>query len=197
MSRTGLSILIPAAGASERLGQSKQLVKYHGTTLIQKSVENAFAIGPAEVIVVTGYQAGPVKRSVRQSGVIWVHNQRWSEGMGTSIATGAARVNSQSSGLMVLLCDQWRIGQHDLSTLAEQWKSSPKSIVCAQVKGRNMPPAIFPSSLFRQLRALEGHRGAQTILAAHAPMLTSIPLENAAFDLDTKADLSLLKSHEL
>ena len=50
MSNPQLSILIPAAGASKRLGQSKQLVQYKSTSLIQNAVNIASSIGPGEVI---------------------------------------------------------------------------------------------------------------------------------------------------
>ena len=41
-----LSIIIPAAGASERLGQPKQLVKYRGKALIRRAIENAETLAP-------------------------------------------------------------------------------------------------------------------------------------------------------
>ena len=193
----GLSILIPAAGASDRLGRPKQLVEYRGVTLIQRTVDKAFAIGPGEVIVVTGCQANAVQQAVHQTRVRWVLHPNWSRGMGTSIAAGAARVSPQSNSLMVLFCDQWRVGKEDLERLMETWQSEPERIVCARAEGRNMPPVIFPSRYFSQLQALNGRRGAHSLLADHASRLTPVFLKNAAFDLDTKDDLDDLKSHEL
>ncbi len=197
MGYPGLSILIPAAGASDRLGRPKQLVEYRGVTLIQRTVDKAFAIGPGEVIVVTGCQANAVQQAVQQTGVRWVLHPNWSEGMGTSIAAGAARVSPQSTGLMVLFCDQWRVGKEDLKSLIKIWESEPDRIVCARAEGRNMPPVIFPSRYVKQLQALNGRRGAHALLTDHASRITSVSLKNAAFDLDTMKDLADLKSHEL
>jgi CTP:molybdopterin cytidylyltransferase MocA len=71
MSHPELSILIPAAGASERLGQAKQLVEYRGRSLIQNAVTSAVSINPFEVIVVTGAKATAVKNPEQTPPVPW------------------------------------------------------------------------------------------------------------------------------
>lgn len=197
MSHPTLSILIPAAGSSKRLGQAKQLLKYGAGTLIQHAIENAQSITPGEIIVVTGANARAIKKAVQQTQVRWIHNPHWSSGMGGSIALGTVSVSPWSTGLMVLLCDQWRIQAEDLHKLAETWRYSPERIVCARAKGLNMPPVIFPSSCYGELHRLKGDRGAHGLLAANPDILTPLPLENAVFDLDTQAQLDVLKKYEL
>ena len=192
-----LSILIPAAGASKRLGQAKQLVRYRSATLIQNVVNLANSIAPSEVIVITGDQASAVKDSVSQPAVRWVHNTNWSTGMGSSIATGAAVISPSSQAVMILLCDQWRLLTSDLCLMAETWLSNPERIICARANEQNMPPVIFPTHFLGQLQALEGQNGARDILRKKPDLLTPVLLENAQFDLDTKAGLSQLKRHDL
>lgn len=191
-----LSILILAAGASKRLGQAKQLVRYRGGSLIQNVVDTANSIAPREIIVITGSDANAVKDAVRLSPVRWVHNPQWSTGMGGSIALGAAAISTKSKGLMILLCDQWRIQTQDLSGLAKVWQSDPKRIVCAESKGRLSPPVIFPSSCFKQLRTLEGSQGARILFRAHPELLRPVSVKNAVFDLDTEIQLAELKNFD-
>ena len=192
MSHPQFSILIPAAGASERLGQAKQLVEYRGKSLIQNAVTSAFSINPGEVIVVTGANAEAVMNAVHQPSVRWVNNPQWRTGMGKSIALGAASISPESSGLMIFLCDQWRIQPQDLRKLAETWRSNPGRIACAETQGRYMPPVIFPSACFNQLQGLEGDQGARNLLKIHPQLVTPVPIENAAFDLDTHSQLDQL-----
>ena len=192
MSYPQLSVLLPAAGASKRLGQPKQLVRYKAETLIQNAINLAQSIGPREIIVITGANAQAVKDAVPQTTVRWVHNPHWSAGMGRSIATGAACISPESSGVMILLCDQWRLETADLRTLAETWKSQPGRIVCAQAEGQNMPPAIFPASIFDLLQTLSGERGARSILENNPERVTAVVLKNAAYDLDFKSQLDQL-----
>jgi molybdenum cofactor cytidylyltransferase len=197
VSHPALSILIPAAGASKRLGQLKQLVQYKTGSLIQNAVTAAHSIAPREIIVITGSNAKAVKDAVQQTPVRWIHNPHWSTGMGRSIALGAAAISPESIGLMIFLCDQWRIQTQDLSELAGIWQSDPKRIVCAEADGLLMPPAIFPSGCFRQLRELEGNQGAQILFQAHSELLRPVPLKNAVFDLDTVAQLAQLKNFDV
>ena len=188
-----LSILIPAAGASGRLGQAKQLVKYKGKSLIQNEVDTAYSLAPHEIIVVTGANAAEIKGAVQHPPVRWLHNQQWSTGMGGSIALGAASIDPQSAGVMILLCDQWRIQTLDLKALAEIWQSGTEYIVCASANGVRMPPVIFPASCFNQLRALDGDEGARSLLTSRAGLVKTVLLENAAFDLNTQAQLDGLR----
>ena len=192
MSFPQLSFLIPAAGASKRLGQAKQLVRYKAGSLIQNAVDCAHSIAPLEIIVITGANAKAVKDSVQGIPVRWIHNSRWTDGMGSSIAAGAAIINPGSQGVMILLCDQWKIQTSDLRLLAETWQSHPERIVCAKARGRNMPPVIFPVSCFSRLQALDGESGARKILQDHPGSLTAVPLRNASFDLDTQNHINQL-----
>lgn len=192
MSYPQLSILIPAAGGSRRLGQPKQLLRYRKKTLIQNAVETAHSITPREIIVVTGANADAVKDSIQTVPVCWIHNPNWSAGMGGSIATGAAGINPESRGVMILLCDQWRLQTSDLQDLAEKWQSDPKRIVCAEAEGQLMPPVIFPASCFGNLQALHGDSGARNILKNHPELLTAVASKNAAYDMDTPSQLKQL-----
>lgn len=187
-----LSVLIPAAGASTRLGRAKQLLRVGAATLIENTIDKAASCDPGEIIVVTGARASAVQAAAQGAPVRWVHNERWRDGLGVSIATGAARIDPGSSGVLILLCDQWRVGAGDLQALVSIWRSSPGRVVAAQAGGHYMPPVIFPSSFFDRLRSLEGDRGARSLLESRPGLVMPVPLENAAFDLDTPAHLELL-----
>ena len=192
MKQAPLSILIPAAGASNRLGQAKQLLQYQGSSLLQHAVNSARFIDPREIIVVTGAGSKAVRSAVEDPSVRWIHNPHWSAGLGGSIAMGAASIDPESVGLMILLCDQWRLQKQDLRVLAETWWSDPSQIVVAKADGQYMPPVIFPSACFSQLQALQGHQGARNLFKTHPGLLTPIAMQNAATDLDTISHLDKL-----
>ncbi len=193
MSHPQLSILIPAAGASKRLGQPKQLVRYKTGTLVQNAVDIALSIGPREVIVVTGAHKKAVQHAIQHSRVRLAHNSHWSDGMGNSIATGAAIISPESTGVMILLCDQWRLQTADLLHLTEVWQSAPDRIAVAEANGSLMPPAIFPLTCFNQLRELNGNQGARSVFGFHPELITAVPVTSAAFDLDTQDQLDELR----
>jgi molybdenum cofactor cytidylyltransferase len=187
-----LSVLIPAAGASKRLGQAKQLVRYKGQSLLQNAIDATQTLAPHEIIVVTGANAIEIEKTHQQASVRWVDNPHWSTGMGGSIAAGALAANPKSTGLMIVLCDQWQIEAQDLQKLAETWQADPTRIVAAEAEGCYMPPVIFPSEHFKQLQDLQGHKGARSLFKIFPEQLTSVPMQNATIDLDTKAQLDTL-----
>ena len=192
MNHPVFSILIPAAGASERLGQAKQLVSYRGKSLLQNAVDAAHSITPREIIVVTGANAKAVTDTLQEPDVHWIHNPHWSTGMGGSIALGTANINPESTGLMILLCDQWRVQTQDLEMLADRWRGNPKRIVVSEAEGHYMPPVIFPAVCFHRLRGLEGDEGARRLFQDYPELLTPVPVQNAVFDLDTQSQLDNL-----
>jgi len=193
MTQTTFSILIPAAGASTRLGQPKQLVKHQGKTLINNVVNKAQSLSPLEIMVVTGANAELMETEIQKLQVRRLYNPLWSAGMGGSIALGAEAINPKSTGLMILLCDQWRLQTQDLQKLLVSWQSEPNRIVCARVKGINMPPVIFPSICFAELRALKGKHGARSVLQTYESQLCPVTMNNAGFDLDTSSHLDSME----
>jgi len=190
--RPSLSVIILAAGASRRLGQPKQLVQYKGQTLIQRAIQSAESLSPHEIIVITGADAQAVETEVEKTSARSLYNPDWSKGMGTSIAKGAQSVDKKSLGLMILLCDQWRILPEDLQSLVEKWCSHPGRIVCSATEDRCGPPVIFPASCLKELSALTGNHGAHSILDIHQDSVTRITLQNAASDLDIPSQLKEL-----
>lgn len=197
MSPPAFSVLIPAAGASSRLGQPKQLIRHGAVSLIQHVIDNALACDPAEIIVVTGCHASGVRQAVKTTPVRWIHNPRWRDGLGVSMAAGAQAIDPGSSAVLILLCDQWRVSVKDLQTLVTTWRSAPNRIVAAQAAGHVTPPVMFPTACFGQLCALEGDQGARGLLKAQPGLVTTVPLENAAFDLDSPTHLEAFKKQIL
>lgn len=189
-----LSVLIPAAGASHRLGQAKQLIKFRDKTLLQHAIGKAALLSPLEILVVTGSQANLVKASVNDKTVKWVHNPAWVDGLGSSVAAGTASLDETSEGVMIVLCDLWRLQARDLQSLADVWHADRQQIVVATADGQTMPPVIFPCSQFEELKKLKGKQGARSLIKKHLGSLTTVQMPNAAFDLDNEQQLDQLLS---
>lgn len=184
-----LSVIILAAGASRRLGQPKQLVQYKGESLIRRAIQSAESLSPHEILVITGAETEAVQVEVKKTTAQSVHNPDWNNGMGTSIAKGAQSIDNKSQGLMIILCDQWRILPEDLQLLVKTWHNDPSQIICSATEDRCGPPVIFPANCVKELSVLTGNHGAHSVLDIHQDLVSRVTLQNAAFDLDTPSQL--------
>jgi CTP:molybdopterin cytidylyltransferase MocA len=66
---------------------------------------------------------------------------------------------------------------------------SPEYIVAAQYGATLGAPAVFPASSFRDLAALRGDRGAQSLFKRNPDRVIRVPMDSASIDIDTPEDL--------
>ena len=184
-----LGAILLAAGASRRLGQAKQLLKIDGQTLVARQASLLLRLQPACVTVVTGAFSEEVRKALSGLPVEIAHNKDWPQGMGRSIATGIAAMPERVRGALLILCDQWQLEYDDLQSLVKCWNDNSHSAVSAQWGDSSGPPVIFPRADFSSLLRLKGERGARRVLKRSTGGVVYVSVENAAFDIDTPADL--------
>ncbi|MFC1696577.1 NTP transferase domain-containing protein [Pseudomonadota bacterium] len=189
-----LAAVLLAAGASERLGQPKQLVRLDGQSLVRQAAGLLSTLG-LETVVVTGHRSEDVARELDGLPVTAVYNSEWRLGMGGSIACGVKHIPGQPDGVMLVLCDQWRVDQSDFRALVSAWKSDISRIAAAQWDHESEvisgPPVIFPRNLMHELKFLDPASGAKAVIDGHKDV-TYVSLKNAAYDLDSPEDLEVL-----
>ena len=192
-----LAAILLAAGPSSRLGESKQLVRLRGECLVRRAARLALGLKPVRLVAVTGCRADEVGRELDDLALDTVHARDWQLGMGASIAAGARALGRAADGILLVVCDQWRLKPADLARLAETWRAQPRRIVVtcwkegrAHVSG---PPVIFPARLLADLKAIPPERGARQVIDRHIDDVEYVELPNAAEDLDRPEDLETLR----
>jgi molybdenum cofactor cytidylyltransferase len=188
--------IILAAGASRRLGQPKQLLVYEGETLIERAIRLAVESGAAPVTVVVGAHFEHVLAVMPRDGAIAVHNPEWKHGIASSIHFGlkaADRLAPAAGGALILPCDQLRLSADHLRALLSAFAAKRKpSIAASTYAGALGIPAVFPRSAFPQLLALQGDKGARTLLLDPPCPVIKIPFAGGEIDIDSPDDLGLL-----
>ncbi len=190
-----LAGILLAAGASDRLGRPKQLVRLAGETLIRRQAA-LLSAHATDTVVVLGAHAEEIAAELAKLPVRIQRNAAWSEGMGASLACGVAALHPHTEAVLVLLCDQYRLGANDLASLTAAWHRSPDAPVVARWPGAFGPPAIFPRSCFEDLSRLSGEGGARKIVEAPGSGTVFVDLVNAEYDLDEAGDLQQLRHFE-
>ena len=188
--------LILAAGGSRRLGRPKQLLEFQGEFLLERAIRLATEAGAVRVFAVMGAHFEIIRASVHFSGAIPVINDRWQQGIATSIVAGLHAVDSlgpKPSGVLVMSCDQPRLTADHLRTLIDEFNAQAEpAIVASAYAGVHGVPAIFPRAVFPHLMNLSGDKGARALLAKPPCALIAHEFPGGEIDIDLPADLAHL-----
>ncbi len=182
-------LVVLAAGASRRLGQSKQLLRLHGETLVRHATRLGLATKPHSAVLVVGADADPVYASVADLPVHRTDCADWSLGMGASLRAGLAALPSACAGALIVLCDQPALDAPHLQQLVTAWRERPRGAAASSYAGRLGVPALLPRAWFAELTADAGDQGARQLLARRREDVVAIVNEALALDVDRDEDL--------
>lgn len=196
--KASVAAIVLAAGASRRLGQPKQLLMHGGETLLEHAIRLATESGAAPVFAVLGANFELIFASVPLMEIsIPLINDRWEQGVSTSIHTGLKALDAvarQADAALILSCDQPRLNSGHLHLLIETFAAQAEpSIVASAYAGVVGIPAIFPREAFSQLRKLRGDKGARAILKRPPCPLISVSFFGGEVDIDQPEDLGQLE----
>jgi molybdenum cofactor cytidylyltransferase len=183
------AVILLAAGNSTRMGAAKQLLDFGGKPLLGHAVETAQASGCDRVIVVLGANESEIRPSLAGLNVEIVVNNRWAEGMGTSIQAGLqALENRDIGGAILALSDQPFVTSDFLRGLVERHEQSGQPIVAAQYSGTAGVPVFFARQAFPLLMALKPAQGCKGVILGHPGDALLVDCPEAAIDIDTPED---------
>jgi molybdenum cofactor cytidylyltransferase len=188
--------MLLAAGASRRLGQPKQLLTLNGEPLVARMARLAREAGASPVIAVLGAEHEVIRRALPPGLALPVVNNRWEEGIASSIHAGLDALDAhaaETSGVLILACDQPRLtSEHLRALLAAFDDQTVPTVATSAYAGVVGVPAVFPRAIFVELRALSGDKGARSLLAHSTVPIISVPFPGGEIDIDLPADLPQL-----
>jgi molybdenum cofactor cytidylyltransferase len=195
VSQPEIGIVVLAAGASTRMGDlgPKQLLPLGGKTLLQHAVETAVAAALGPVMVVLGANAERIRTQIADLPVELVTNDRWHEGIGTSIRTGIAALLRRPDAThlraaIIMTADQPLLLTSVLHALADAHEKTARPIAAAEYAATLGSPALFARELFEQLLSLAPDCGAKQLISADKMRVTPVPFAGGERDLDTPGD---------
>ncbi len=161
-----LAAIMLAAGFSRRMGGENKLLKpLDGRPLISHALVTVSGLGLGQFIVVLGESADAIAPLVPASAAM-IRNPRAAEGMGASLAVGAAALRQGLAGCFVVLSDMPFVTHADYERLAAAFSAESCDAICVPVhNGRRGHPVLFPARHFPDLAASQGDRGARHLLA--------------------------------
>jgi molybdenum cofactor cytidylyltransferase len=182
--------IVLAAGASKRMGQTKQLLPFAGEAMVRRVTEAVCAAGLEQVIVVLGARAQAVAGVLQGLPVEMVTNPAWKGGLSTSIRAGLGALRPQIDAALLVLADQPDLGPELLRILVDRYRATGGPIVAPFYEGQRGNPVLFDRALFAELESVGGDRGGRVIIARHKADLVRVDVDDPAVvsDIDTLED---------
>jgi len=188
-----IAIVVLAAGASKRMGEPKQLLKWGDSTLINYSIDSVSKVNLNEIIVVLGAHFELIKNDIKNSKVTILYNQNWEMGLGTSIAFAVQYLKLKVDGVMFVLCDQPFITADFLKEMISKFQPHKNQILATSYgNGQYGVPVLFDKYYFEELSHLNDDYGAKQLLNKYQFQVETLVSPNENMDLDTKQDYTNL-----
>ena len=182
--------MLLAGGGSSRLGRPKQLLKFEGETLLRRAARALAESVYFPIVVVLGADAEMGEPELSGLPVYSVFNERWTDGMSTSLRVGLSRIlelEPGADGVIIALCDQPFVTTEMLDRFACKFHEANAPIVSAGYNEVSGVPALFSKDLFEELFNLNGDQGARQVIRNSYNVYT-IDVPEAAVDIDTEDD---------
>ncbi|MFQ5565941.1 MAG: NTP transferase domain-containing protein, partial [Paracoccaceae bacterium] len=181
--RPVVSALVLAAGQSRRMGGRDKLMEpVAGAPLLRHVVEALAASAVDETVVVLPPDPGERLAALAGTGARLVTNPRAAEGMGTSVGAGVTGLRADADAVLIVLADMPEVTAPDFDRLIAAFDPAEgRAIVRAVTEaGRPGHPVLFGRRFFEPLRALEGDRGARSLIEEHKEFLVDVTLPGGA-----------------
>ncbi len=179
--------VVPAAGASARMGTPKALLDAGGRSFVAAVVGALVGGGCHPVVVVTSRGQSEVRRRAEGAGALVLENPDPGEGPITSIRLALAALGQDVDGVALLPVDHPAVRAETVAALLEALDAAGGPLVLPTSGGHRGHPAIFHRRLFPELLdpGLEG--GARTVVHRHIQEARIVDVDDPGVlaDIDT------------
>ena len=186
---TTAAIVLAAGGGSRFIASGgdrhKLLAPYLGRTVVEWSIEAAAAANLDATYVVRGATGLPVP-PLAADAVRFVRNDRWREGMATSLQVGITRARRDGHAAVVV-----GLGDQPL-VQSEAWRrlagASTSPLAVATYQGKRGNPVRLSSMVWPLLPTV-GDEGARVVMRRRPDLVVEVPCPGRSADIDTVDDL--------
>ena len=161
-----------------------------GRPLLWHTASNALILGPKEVIVVTRPDLLELADAVSDLTVRCITNDRYVEGLGTSLAVGIGVLQEGTEAALVMLGDEPYVNPLIIEALIAAYRKERKPITMPLYGDRPGPPTLFAREIFSELLKLEGDTGGRQLAQKYPDRVCFVPFDEAIRprDIDTQED---------
>jgi molybdenum cofactor cytidylyltransferase len=190
-----VAAIILAAGFSERMGEFKPLLTMGGITILERTVTLFRDAGIDDVRVVTGHCGSELEPLLARLGARAVANQRYREGMFSSVVAGIGTIGREVDAFFVLPVDVPMVRPATIRRLIQIYRQGQGEVVYPRFLGKRGHPPLIAGRHALEIAAWQGEGGLKAALAQweSAALDVDVADENILLDMDTPDDYKLLQ----
>jgi molybdenum cofactor cytidylyltransferase len=181
--------MVLGAGASQRMGTQKLLLPWGAKTVIEHIVDKLLASRIDQVLVITGRDHARLALTLANAPVTLVHNNRYAQGMLSSVRCGLRALPETCHGVLVALGDQPTLETPTVDRLLDQF-SPHAGIVLPVYQGKQGHPLLFSRTYIPEILAQYEDTGLRGLLQVHDQAIQEVTVDSPTIlqDIDTPDD---------
>ena len=186
-----IAAVVLAAGSARRFGRQKLIESFLFKPIVRWAVEAAIASGVDETVVVSGADER-VRHALDGTGARCVVNADPAAGMASSIATGITSLAPGTRAVLIVLGDQPSVPAKAYRAVLDAYRTrAPAIVVPVYWWGTRGHPVLFDASVFSELLALGGDRGARDVIQRDMARVVEVRIRRPAPpDVDSPDDVN-------
>ncbi len=197
---SGVSAIVLASGFSRRFNSNKLLLPLGNETVIGMSVRHIMEAGVSKIAVVIPGDGSVLELALPEN-VDKIYNHDRIEGIASSIRAGVNRYIESGDAILIMNGDQPLLPPSIIRQLIDLYACNDRKIAACSIDGNPVNPAIFPHMYLADLMALNGDRGAKSLILSNMENVVTVDVDPVLLtDVDTSEDyenvLRLLDSKE-
>ena len=171
------------------MGKPKQLLPWHGTTLINHVIDTIEESIIEDLIIVLGYNHQVIKKQVREWPAVVINNA-WKSGKSASVKCGLGMIPEETDCVVYFTIDQPFITVSLIEQLVYAAGRTDAAIIACRCKEIPTVPMLFKRDAFEHIRALKGEEGGKSLLALPNLPVSFVEIldERILLDIDTEED---------
>ena len=196
------SAIILAAGYSSRMGSFKPIIKIEGKTPLQRCIELFKNCGINDITVVTGHLNECIEKELNDikielNDIKIVFNNKYSEGMYSSIKVGVASLSDEVDAFFILPVDIPSVQECTLKKMMLSYEEIKGGIMFPTFAKETGHPTLVTGLLAQEIVNSNPEGGLRELFNNHKKRwyYEIVTDRGILLDMDTKEDLKVLMDH--
>ncbi|MHC4105329.1 MAG: nucleotidyltransferase family protein [Planctomycetota bacterium] len=185
-----INAIILAAGASQRMGKPKPLLRFEDKTFLEQIISVLKLSDVDRITVVLGAEAETIKKSIELSGTNIVINKNYQKGQLSSLIAAIENTPEETEAVLVCLVDSPFITKEVVNKIISKFKEANNPVIVPVFNKERGHPTLFSRSLFDELVSAPEEQGARYVLYSNEEKVLEVETSESAIlvGIDTPDD---------